>query len=422
MISQYRTKLTSTLSALALLGWLAFDQSNHAHADAASSSVYVDDAMERLQQSDPQAAIIQLKNALREDPDNIEARRLLGELYLNLQRFPEAEKELRRAHDAAATPESTILLGRALLSQSKGDETLELIDEANGADADQARALALLRADTLLSLERPSDAREALSAEIEANPLNVEISLADARVSLAERDVEAAKVKVGRTLEIDPDSIQAWMLDAQIKSAEGRHDAALASLDKLTELAPGNDRIKVMRAEVLLRTAKFDEAERMVTEVLERQPGDVAANFLLATVQSNKGELDNADATLRKIADITRDIDEVTLLSGVVKLGIGQHAQAETQLAKYIARAPQNLPVRRLLAGLQLQQGSPRAAIDTLRPVTGAGSTDIISLQLRSSAEIQNRQRRRSPRHADEGSPAWAKHRPPPRPRRFSRC
>ncbi|MDH3659609.1 MAG: PEP-CTERM system TPR-repeat protein PrsT [Alphaproteobacteria bacterium] len=389
MISQHRPTLATTLSAVALLGWLAFDRPHDARADAARSAGYVDDAVERLKQSDPQAAVIQLKNALREDPGNVEARRLLGEIYLNQQRFPEAEKELRRAHEAAASPDNIILLGRALLGQSKTDETLELIDGASAADAEQSRALALLKAEALLGVERLVEAREAIAAELESNPLNIDISLTDARISLAERDIGAAKIKVGRALEIDPGSIQAWLLDVQIKTGEGRYDAALAALEKLAELAPGNDRVKVMRAEVLIRRAKFDDAERMVTDVLERQPGDVAANYLLATVQSNKGELTAADATLRRIADLTRDIDEVTLLSGVVKLGIGQQAQAETLLAKYVSRAPENLPVRRLLAGLQLERGSPRAAIDTLRPVTGPDSTDVISLQLRSSAEIQ---------------------------------
>ena len=389
MISQIRSKLACTLPAIALLGWLAVDQSHEAFADAAKSATYVDDAVKRLQESDAQAAIIQLKNALREAPENVEARRLLGEIYLNQGRFPEAEKELERAHEKAPNTETTILLARTLLGQGNADGALELVEAAKSAEPERNRALALLRANALLSLNRPADAREALAAEIEANPLNIDISLADAQISLAERDIEAAKIKVGRALEIDPESVQAWMLDARIKSGEGRYDDALASLDRLSELAPGNSGIKVMRAEVLIRRAKFDDAENTVMEVLSRRPDDVAANYLLATVQSNKGELEAADATLRKIADVARNSNEVTLLSGVVKLGIGQHGQAEALLARYVNAAPQNLPVRRLLAGLQLKQGSPRAAIDTLRPVTGSESSDVISLQLKSSAEIQ---------------------------------
>ena len=77
------------------------------------------------------------------------------------------------------------------------------------------------------------------------------------------------------------------------------------------------------------------------------------------------------------------------LLSGVVKLGIDQQAQAETHLAKYVARMPENLAVRRLLAGLQLRRGSPRAAVETLMPVADINSTDVISLQLMSSAQLR---------------------------------
>ena len=90
--------------------------------------------------------------------------------------------------------------------------------------ASRPRSLALLRADTLLEPGAPGrGAGGDLAAEIAANPLNVDVSLTDARISLAERDIEAAKIKVGRALEIDPDSLQALMLDVQIKSGEGRY-------------------------------------------------------------------------------------------------------------------------------------------------------------------------------------------------------
>ena len=390
MMTSHRTSLVSTISALALLGWLAFDQAPGAHADTATSSGYVDDAVKRLEQRDPQAAIIQLRNALQEDPGNLRARQLLGEIYLNEGRLAEAEKELSRVHEKAPNSATTISLARALLGQSEAEKALALIEKPSGDfNPEQRQDLVLLRAEALLILNRPGEAKEALLAELDANPLDADVNLMDARVSLAEGDVESAKTKIGRALKVDQNSLQGWLLDAQVKSGDGLYEQALASLDRASDLAPGNSRIKVMRAEILIRRAKFDDAEKIVTEVLQQSPGDVAANFLLATVQSNKGELDDADATLRKIADVTRDVEEVMLLSGVVKLGIGQQAQAETLLAKYIARSPDNLPVRRLLAGLQLQRGSARAAVDTLRPVAAPTSADAISLQLMSSAQLR---------------------------------
>lgn len=390
MIKSHRKALASTISTLALLGWLAFDQATEAYADTSRSSGYVEDAVKRLEQRDPQAAIIQLRNALQADPENLRARQLLGEIYLDGGRLPEAEKELRRIHEKAPNNANSIALSRALLGQSKAEEALSLINDISDISDDELRKnLTLIRTEALLNLERLDEAKDALGIALKASPLNADLNLMDARISMAERDIESAEIKVGRALKVDQSSLQGWLLDAQIKSGGGLYEQALASLDRAADLAPGSSHIKVMRAEILIRRAKFDDAERIVTEVLQQSPDNVPANFLLATVQSNKGELDDADATLRKIADVARDVDEVMLLSGVVKLGIGQQAQAETLLAKYVARTPHNLAVRRLLASLQLQQGSARAAVDTLQPVAGPQSADTISLQLMSSAQLR---------------------------------
>ncbi len=389
MITSHRASFTSTISMVALLGWMAFDQMPVAHADASAAGGYVADAVKRLEQRDPQAAIIQLKNALQADPTNLRARQLLGEIYLDLGRLPEADKELSRVHERTPSETTAISLARARLGQGKAEDVLTLLEGVNGTDAEKRQALVLIRTEALLGLDRPADAREALSAELEANPLDADVNLMDARISLIEGDADSAQAKVKRALEVDRNSLHAWLLDAQIKSGNGLYEEALSSLDRAGNLAPGNSNIKVMRAEILVRRAKFDDAEQVVTDVLRQSPKNVAANFLLATVQSSKGELADADATLRKIADVARDVDEIVLLSGMVKLGLDQPAQAETQLAKYIARKPENLAIRRLLAGLQIRHGSHRAATETLAPVAGPKSTDAISLQLMSSAQLR---------------------------------
>ena len=388
MINPLRASLVSTISTVALLGWLAFDQAP-AHADAASSKGYVDDAVKRLEQRDPQAAIIQLRNALQADPANLRARQLLGEIYLGAGRFADAEKELARVHEEAPNTRNSMSLARAFLGQGNAEDVLDLLEEIGDADPELQQDITLLRVEALLSLEQLANAREALSSELKANPLDAAVNLMDARISLGEGDIDSARTKVTRALEVDQNSVHGWLLDAQVKSGSGQYQQALASLDRASTLAPGDGRIKVMRAEVLVRRAKFDDAEQVVTDVLQQSPGNVAANFLLATIQSNKGELTAADATLRKIADVARDVEDVMLLSGVVKLGIEQYAQAETLLAKYVARKPDNLAVRRLLAGLQVRQGNTRAAVDTLQPVAGADSVDVISLQLMSSAQLR---------------------------------
>ena len=55
---------------------------------------YIDKAIEHRDKNDIRASLIELRNAVRVDPDNPQARALLGDNYLNLGDPVAAEKEL----------------------------------------------------------------------------------------------------------------------------------------------------------------------------------------------------------------------------------------------------------------------------------------------------------------------------------------
>ena len=71
------------------------------------------------------AAIIQLKNTLMLEPDNVQARLLLGKAYLETGDAASAEKEITHARDLGLDAvEWQVLLGRAYLLQGRNDELL----------------------------------------------------------------------------------------------------------------------------------------------------------------------------------------------------------------------------------------------------------------------------------------------------------
>ena len=81
------------------------------------SQEYLDDARQRLQEGDANAALVQLRNALQADPDNVEARGLLGQLYLAARQFEAAQKEFERYLQAKpGDAEISLQLARARLS------------------------------------------------------------------------------------------------------------------------------------------------------------------------------------------------------------------------------------------------------------------------------------------------------------------
>jgi tetratricopeptide (TPR) repeat protein len=78
------------------------------------------------------------------------------------------------------------------------------------------------------------------------------------------------------------------------------------------------------------------------------------------------------------------------LLSGSIKAQVGQLAQAEELLARYVALVPGNRLARRLLAGVQLQADRARAAADTLAPLVADPATQgRRTLQLLSSVPLR---------------------------------
>src|SRR5882724_11090958 len=70
-----------------------------AHADAARSKAYLEEARKLLQKDSAKAALIELKNAVQSDPDNLEARYELGALEMKLRDLPSAVRDLETARD-----------------------------------------------------------------------------------------------------------------------------------------------------------------------------------------------------------------------------------------------------------------------------------------------------------------------------------
>ena len=100
---------------LTVIPMLALSLASPAFADKERSKEYLEDALEWLQKGDGQAALIQLRNAIKEDPENYQARLLLGRLYLEIGNVPAGRKELELAHAASPSDESEMFLGRAQL-------------------------------------------------------------------------------------------------------------------------------------------------------------------------------------------------------------------------------------------------------------------------------------------------------------------
>ena len=126
MKSAVRGACVVAAGAVAALAWSA--------AYAKDSTAYVKEAEQYIAQGDLKAAEIQLRNAIREAPQDPVLRARLAEVYLQLGDAVAAEREARAARERNGNEADYLpVLADALLGQQKFANLMELVQPGNRA-------------------------------------------------------------------------------------------------------------------------------------------------------------------------------------------------------------------------------------------------------------------------------------------------
>jgi putative PEP-CTERM system TPR-repeat lipoprotein len=363
------------------LGWLLVTvwlglMPSIAHADDLA------DARKAIQKGDLRGAQINLRNAVRSDPQNAEAHYWLARVSLDLGDAVAAEREARAARDRGFDPKQAVpMLAQTMLTQQKYKDLLAEL-QANTKDPGLDAAILVARGYAQLGLQNPTDAQASFALAEQTAPNAVEPLLASARLLAARGDLEGALGKVDRALNAQPKSTDALLTKSEILRGKGDSTGALSVLDQLLADQPGNIRGLIDRAGLLIATNQNDKAKADLDAVLKSTPGNVQAIYLQAVMQAQAKDFKAADATLEKINAYIPRIPRAYFLQAMVKNQLGQTEQAEEAANRYIARAPNDLAAYKLLARLQFAKRRPDQAADTLAKVVESGHADAEAYDL----------------------------------------
>jgi len=343
-------------------------------------------AREYQAENEISSAVIELKNALQQNPNFGEARLMLGKLYLTSGDPASALKELERALDAGiAKADVLVPLLTAKNQLGRYQEVLGELEQTTPLTPE----LQVVQGRAFLAADDLEQAEAAFNGALEAEPGLSGATLGLASLAWLRGDGVAAGQYFKKASQQNPENREVWLQKGEFELSRQEPKAARASFEKALGL-PGPKvipQIGIARAQLI--QGETEAAEKTVDEVLQRAPSYPMANYLKALVRYQNDDIDGTEAALRNVLKTVPNHYPSVYLMGVVKYRQQQFAQAENNISRFLARFPDNLSARKLLATLQLQQKRPEAALETLEPYA-VQITDAQGLALLGTAYMQN--------------------------------
>ena len=350
-----------------------------------SSDHYVEQARQHLEASSYKAAAIELKNALRVDPDAAEARWLLGKLYLDTGEMLSADKELRRA-EALGWPADDVrpALARTLLAQGKYDEVIALEYD----DLAPAAASGLLASRALASLAQgeSGEAAKLVGLALEKAPESVEAKLVEARIFASQGDSTGALIVLEEVLEAAPDKAAAWSLKGDLLLQRQALQEARAAFDQAIEYAPQSYGERFKRGLINLQLGEVEAARADATHLLKASPQSPAGNYIQGLIDFQGKEYADAVTALALAEPAAGQFPLVLFYLGSAHLIQGNLDQAASAANRFVNSVPDSVDGRKLLATIRLQQRQAGAVQELLQPVLDAQPDDVGALNLMANA------------------------------------
>ncbi|MBV8740002.1 MAG: PEP-CTERM system TPR-repeat protein PrsT [Alphaproteobacteria bacterium] len=378
---QTRRRLVELGTALAIVVLLTTASS----AVAAESPASVKSADQYIENGNPKAAEIELRNAVRDAPQDAQLRIRLARVYLQLGDPISAEREARAARERnGAEADYLPVLDQALLRQGKFQELADLVYPGNRLPALESQvrwALGMAAAGQHDNARAQSLLQDAIRLDPKAAPPKIGL----ARLIAASSPAQANKL-LDEVLAANPRAVEALEIKGELARAKGDLQAAKSDFDAALQIDPQNVATRLSRASLNIAQGKYEAADEDLNPILKANPNNFMANYLRAVEEVKHKQYAAADRQLDQLSLAFDQFPAGYYVQGAIKVELGQYAQAEAILSKYLDRAQGDAKAARLAAFAALQQRAPSRAIEYLKPLAVQPKVDADTLTLLGNA------------------------------------
>lgn len=387
-----KTTLTGVLLGF-ILALVACGKTDYTDAE------YYQRAQASHQKGELAAAIIELKNTLKKNPQHLQARLLLGKIYLKDRKGDAALKEFERAVQYGALKKDLLYdISQAYLLQNKNKEVLgEITPELIAATTDhvQKEKFFVIRGEAYISLKDYTKAKQEFDSAFQANPESITAMVGLARIAVFRSDFKQAMTIIDQILVKNANFPDVWVLRGEVYMFDNQLSAAEQAFTKVIDMEKQALSMDVVRARmglvrVLLSKGDIDKARVQSEVLLKAAPKHPLPNYLRAQVAYYEKRFDTAETHLHQVLKVDSGHLPSVLLLGAIEYVKGNFNQAEKHLSRYLNENTGHLPARKLLAATRLRLKQPKEALAILNAATGADTQDAELLSLLGSATLQS--------------------------------
>ena len=347
-------------------------------------------AVEQQYSGNMDAAVIELKNALRDYPDSADARFLLGQILIEEENGSGAEIELKKAIDAGKS-EHLVLphLASSWLLQRKFDEVLEKITlDPNDSLLDQITKRNLI-GQALFGKYRLAEAAEQYDKVLEVAPENIIALVKRAEIYSIYQENDKVAEYIARAEAVVPDDRFLLQLKASHLWVTGKTPEAELVYQELTEKYPYIIANKVYLSWVQVLNGKTDVAGKRLDEIRKVYPGHPLVNYASAVWAMSLENYEAARTFANKVLE-ARSMDTRALFTtALASYALKDYEQSYTHIVKYVNLVPNDLEAKKLYAEVLLKLNKQDEAAEALGQALTDNVDDAKLLNMLARIELQ---------------------------------
>ncbi|MBZ5610365.1 MAG: tetratricopeptide repeat protein [Acidobacteriia bacterium] len=304
-----------------------------------------------------------------------------GDFFVRLGDWDRAIQQFNAG--LAANPKQKPLyqnrIARSLISESKRDDALKLLNTAlkESPDNQEARSLraALLVANT--GGGKSSEGIQEFQSLVDKNPDDLSLKYVLAKAQLESGNPSAARTQLLELVKRHPDFLEGHMLLADIAFDHNNMQEAARFSEAALQIDPDNAHAQLIRGSALLSLGNLDAAASVLGRLARQTPDSMDVRLELARLDLMKSRFKESEAAYDKILEAHPD--EFRALAGLVNLDLAQNRpeHALARLEKRLQASNGAPEVRYLMALTGLRAGRYNVAIENLQRLADQSNGSI---------------------------------------------